>query len=205
METMIRPLLEIGIAGTAMAGATESGDRPILCPFEGGVLVGVLDGLGHGPEASESAVIASSTLAEQAGDSIASHFSRCHARLRFARGVAMSLASFRDAERSMTWAGVGDVEGILIRAQASGGPSCEFLLRKAGVVGDHLPPIEESALSLTAGDLLLFLTDGIRKDALGEVSRELSSQNIADRILRLHQKATDDALVLVARYRGGIR
>jgi len=199
---MSRPILEIGVAGTAMAGGAHSGDRPILCPFDGGILVGELDGLGHGREASDSAAIASSTLAAHAGDSVLSLFSRCHARLKFARGVTMSLASFRHAKRSLTWAGVGDVEGILIREPHTRDHSCEFLLRRAGVVGDHLPHLEETTVPLAEGDLLLFLTDGIRIEALGEVSRELSSQNIADRILRLHQKATDDALALVARYRG---
>jgi len=194
--------LEIGVAARPMAGRPESGDRFVLCPFEGGVLVGVLDGLGTGPGACDAARIASSTLMEHTGDSLASLFVRCHERLRSARGVVMSLACFRSADNNMTWAGVGDVDGILIRGRANGGSPREYLLLKPGVVGAHFPALEAAVLPVGPGDTLLFLTDGIRKDVLDAVRPGLSSQGIANRILRNHGKGTDDALVMVARYRG---
>jgi hypothetical protein len=45
-----RPLLELGWAGTALEA--ESGDVHVVAEFDHGVLVGVIDGLGHGYEAA---------------------------------------------------------------------------------------------------------------------------------------------------------
>ena len=95
---MSAPALEIGVAAGTMAGRKRSGDRHVACAFEGGMLVGVLDGLGHGQEAHEAACLASSILEAHASEDLASLFARCHESLRKARGVVMSLASFGFAD-----------------------------------------------------------------------------------------------------------
>jgi len=196
-------LLEIGVAGGTMAGRRQSGDRHVVCGFDGGMLLGVLDGLGHGREAHESASIAASTLEAHPSEDLASLFARCHERLRAARGVVMSLASFRFAEKSLFWGGVGNVEGRLVRR--GDGRRCETLLLRAGVVGVQIPFFEAQALPLGPGDLLLLHTDGIGSHpAETMTSFTLPAQEIANRILQRHQKGTDDALALVARYGGDV-
>ena len=52
-------------------------------------------------------------------------------------------------------------------------------------------------------DVVVLATDGINRTFLGGLLRPLDSpQHLAERILRRHGKGTDDALVLVTRYRG---
>jgi phosphoserine phosphatase RsbX len=197
-------VLEMGIAGHASPQETLSGDRHVLCEFPGGVLVGLLDGLGHGPAALDAARLASETLVEHAQESLVSLISRCHERLRPARGVVMSLASFLSGQGLMSWAGVGNVEGILVRGNGNGTPRVEdeSLLVRPGVVGIRVRYLEAEVLPVHTGDTLVLATDGIRSGFAGRVARALPAQKVAEQILLHHSKGTDDALVLVARYRG---
>jgi len=199
METIGCLALDIGVAVDSLAGVRESGDRHVVCPYPGGVLLGVLDGLGHGPEASEASRIASDILEKNAKDSVASLFLRCHERLRFARGAVMTLVSIRIDERKMTWAGVGNIDGILLRGLPQGGRDREFLLLKPGIVGMRIPFLEPVTLDIAPSDTLLLLTDGVHLDTLEMLGRDLPPQRLADEILACHGTGTDDALVLVAR------
>lgn len=196
---MSKPPLEIGVASGTMAGRKKSGDSHVACGFEGGMLLGVLDGLGHGSEAYEAARIASSTLEAHPSEDLASLFARCHESLRAARGVVMSLASFRFANRTFAWAGVGNVEGRILRL-GGGIKRFESLLLKAGVVGVQIPIFEAQRVPIEPRDLLVMYTDGIDSNLAGAMLPWLPAQEIANRILQRHQKGTDDALVLVARF-----
>jgi hypothetical protein len=55
--------------------------------------------------------------------------------------------------------------------------------------------------SIARGDLVLLATDGIEVGFLGNLRSAGSPQELADRILAKHTTGTDDALVLVGRYR----
>ena len=117
----------------------------------------------------------------------------------------MSLASINWADNRMTWIGVGDVAGVLVAAARPGGTTNfeTALLTRGGIVGtsDELAA-RPWVIPLTAGDTLIFATDGIRPDFTSQGSTGRAPQQIADDLLRRFQKGTDDALVLVARYPG---
>jgi serine phosphatase RsbU (regulator of sigma subunit) len=167
--------------------------------FTDGVLLAAVDGLGHGEEAAAAAKIAVTTLEEFPGESVIALVNRCHKRLLESRGVVMSLASFDARDRTMTWLGVGNVEGVLRRGDAGNQPP-EVLLLRGGVVGVQLPPLSASIIPVVPGDTLVFATDGIQSGFADGLTVSDSPQHIADRILAQHGKGVDDALVLVARY-----
>jgi len=73
-------------------------------------------------------------------------------------------------------------------------------LLRGGVVGVRLPSLQAAVLPATAGDTLIFATDGISVDFTRRLARNYPPQTAAESILAQHGKATDDALVLVARY-----
>src|SRR4029077_13573364 len=119
---------------------------------------------------------------------------------RLGRGAVMSLASFRSADATMTWMGVGNVEGVLLRAPDRGDLAPVSLTLRAGVLGVHLPEFAtEETLPVVHGDMLILTTDGIRGEFSQGIARNRSPQLIADTILGQYRKGTDDALVLVAR------
>ena len=195
--------IEWGVAAVPLAGQAETGDGYVVEPFADGVVVAVVDGLGHGREAAVATRLAVATLRQFPFAPLPVLFSRCHEDLRQTRGVVLSAASFRARERTMAWLGVGNVEGLLQRASPRGGPAAETLLLCRGVVGSHLPPLGAAALAVHPGDTLILATDGVRRDFAQDLPRGVPPQRAADRILARHARGTDDALVLVARYLGG--
>ncbi len=204
MDQVNPPLVEWGTAASALPGQVVSGDRCIVAPFPEGVLAAVVDGLGHGDAASLAAEIACATLARYAGEHVLSLIQRCHESLARTRGVVMSLASFNARDNTVTWAGVGNVEGVLLWARVQANRRRETILLRGGVVGYNLPPLRASTLGIARGDTLILVTDGIRGAFAENVDPADPPQEIAGRILKQYGKQTDDALVLVARYLGGI-
>lgn len=202
MERVTGSPVEWGVAGLPAKGQRQSGDRYLVQPIARGVLLAVVDGLGHGPEAAAAAEVAIRTLQGHAVEPGTSLVGRCHERTRETRGVVIGLASIDGVRGTLTWLGVGNVEGLLISPADRQGPRRQTLMSRAGIVGAQLPPLAASVVPLTPGDLLILATDGIRTDPGWQVIFTDPPQKIADRILAKYSKETDDALVLVSRYIG---
>src|SRR2546430_15013982 len=132
---------------------------------------------------------------------------RCHWALKGSRGVVMSLAFANPQQNAMTWAGVGNVECMLFHGDGAtlANLTRVGLVTRGGIVGSELPQVRAQVVPLAAGDVLIFATDGIREGFSDGLPFEAPPQQLAEHILSRHGKGTDDALVLVARYRGGTR
>ena len=202
MEAVNTNLLEFGVATLTLPGESESGDEYLVKYYKSGVLVAVVDGLGHGSEAAGAARLAVRTLRQHAGETAISLVKQCHAALPGTRGVVMSLACFSSSDDTMTWVGVGNVEGLLMRADPRAAPNHESLLLRGGVIGGTMSALRATVLPISRGDTLVFATDGVGHDFTEAVSLDDSPQAVADRVMKTHGKDTDDALVLVARYVG---
>jgi phosphoserine phosphatase RsbX len=200
MEKVNHCLIQWHAAGSTLPGQTESGDLHVVQDFADGVLVGVVDGLGHGEEAAAAGRAALHVLAQSPEEPLISLVERCHEKLRSTRGVVLSLASFNIRENTMTWTGVGNVEGAFLRYDPDAIPRHESLLLRSGVVGNRLPRLSASIVPVMPGDMLIFATDGIRSDFVTHVNPNDSPQRVASRIIAECARQTDDALVLVARF-----
>lgn len=193
-------IISWGCAGAAITGELTSGDRGVFVPFPGGALVAVIDGLGHGEEAAKASVKAEQILLASPYAPVDELVTRCHEQLRGTRGAVISLASFDGEHDTMSWLGVGNVEAVLIRAEH--GVADEAVAMRGGTVGFLLPPLHPRTIKVHRGDTLVLASDGIRHGFKGEVIPSREPQQIADEILRLWGKSSDDAFVLVARYTG---
>jgi serine phosphatase RsbU (regulator of sigma subunit) len=197
---MENQLIDWSAAVLAIPGETVSGDMYLIRPFTGGVLVAAVDGLGHGPEAAASAQVAISALEANPDHSIVALVRSCHDALRRMRGVVMSLASFNKVENTMTWLGIGNVEGWLLRANQGTGQSLESLLLRGGIIGQNLPSLIAVSVPVNPGDTLIFASDGIRSDFAQNLNVHNTPQQLVSHILTHSAKNSDDALVVVARY-----
>lgn len=195
-------LVHWGVATLALEGQVESGDLHLVQAVKDGVLIAVLDGLGHGEEAAAAARLAVATLERHAEEPPLSLLQRCHVALKESRGVVMSLARFDAPRGTMTWLGVGNVEGVLHHADWSERSGRASLITRGGIVGSEVPAVQAAVIPVNAGDTLVFATDGIGSGFLSDVSSRDEPQRLADHILDRYGKGTDDALVLVARYLG---
>jgi negative regulator of sigma-B (phosphoserine phosphatase) len=192
--------LEWSTAAATMPGETESGDRHWAGPVANGMIFAVIDGLGHGRAAAAAAKIAVAMLQQHAGDPLIELLDRCHKSLRATRGVAMSLAKFNTEDSILTWIGVGNVEGALLHLEPKL-PYDKLLLRN-GVVGSHMPMLRAEELLVRPGDILTMVTDGVTAEHPMRVAMDAKVESLAEGILASAYKGNDDALVLVARFRG---
>jgi negative regulator of sigma-B (phosphoserine phosphatase) len=202
VEIINLPLVEYGVAKSILPGQGESGDRHLVCCAGDGILIAAIDGIGHGEEAASAAEAAISILKARPAEPIISLVECCHQALRSTRGVVLSLASVDPQHGMMTWLGVGNVQGVLMRAGAPKGTVEEVLLLRGGVVGSQLPALQAAVLPIGKGDTLVFVTDGIRGEFVEGLSALESPQRAADKILKQHGRGDDDALVLVVRLTG---
>jgi phosphoserine phosphatase RsbX len=192
--------LELGVAERALRGEPRSGDRAVLVAYDGGALVAAIDGLGHGVGAADAAAAAAAVLVEHPDEEPVRLLEACHRALARTRGAVMTLAWFDLVEESLSWTGVGNVEGRLVHAGAGPRAPTEGALTKGGVVGYNLPAVRVTGTDLENGDVMVLATDGIDSGFARAMSAGGSAQDIADRILAAHGKDSDDALVVVVRY-----
>ena len=199
---MIDSFLAWAVAQKTLTGQNKSGDGYLVKRFGNCVLIAVVDGLGHGEEAAVAAKIAVDQLEANPRDNVISLFERSHEALRKTRGVVMSVALVNSLNATATWMGIGNVEGLFVRANPDIQPQKEFLLIRTGIVGGHLPALHASMMPIMPGDTIAFATDGILTGFADEVSSHDAPSEIAATIIAKHVKGSDDALVLVARYLG---
>jgi len=196
------PFIEWGVAMRPIPGQVVCGDLHLVKPFVDGALMAVVDGLGHGDEAIAVARIAINILDDQANQSVITLVKLCHEALIETRGVVLTLASFNTLDATMSWLSVGNVNGLLLRAETKAMPPCESALLRGGVVGYQLPPLRASVIAIAPDDLLILHTDGIRNGFDPSILIGGSPQKIADRVMNQDFKGNDDALVLVVRFLG---
>jgi hypothetical protein len=194
------PLLEWASSGRPFRDQIVSGDRAVVNVNGRAALCAVVDGLGHGADAAAAAERA----VEAIGGATAADptlLERCHAALAATRGVALSAAAFDGDSGSLTWLGVGNVEGRIVRVDSTGGAERGLLL-SPGIVGHLLPPLRPQTVPIARGDLLLVATDGVNPSFADRLPPGGPCAAIARGVLCRHGRQDDDALVLVARYLG---
>ena len=197
--------VEWSIAARPLPGEAGCGDRGIVLAAAQRALAAAVDGVGHGEQASLAADRAIQAVEAFAADDVVSVIEHCDRTLVGTRGAAISLASFDCLRDTITWIGVGNVEGALLRGTSTARAGGESLLLRSGVVGHELPPLAASTVDVRRGDLLVMATDGIDHAAAGELAPVGSCAEIASAIVDRCALAADDALVVVVRYLGARR
>lgn len=193
-------LMDWAVAARPMTGEAESGDLFTVKSVGTGMLAAVVDGLGHGPAAAAAARAAVAVLDRYNQEPLVELVTRCHAALLGTRGAVMSLAFVDGATNSLTWLGVGNVEGVILQRGPDSGRPKASLIAPGGILGSALPRLQTQVYSVAPGAMLIFASDGIKSGFADQLSLDASPQQLADQILARYAKGTDDALVLVVRY-----
>jgi negative regulator of sigma-B (phosphoserine phosphatase) len=191
--------LERGEAGAALAGEERSGDLAVFAPYDGGALVAAIDGLGHGAAAADASAAAAEQFRRHRGEPPETLLKHCHQALRATRGVVATLAWF-ELDGSLTWTGVGNVEGRLVRADRERGDTLDSPTLFGGVLGWSLPTVRLVRTTLAPGDCVVMATDGIAADFGSSLQPGVPAPEQARRVLETHSRDSDDALVVAVRY-----
>lgn len=197
METVRKTAPGWGVASLPLAGESESGDCCVVKFFDNGVLVAVIDALGHGNDAAHAARVAAAVLEQYAHEKPEVLLRRCDDLMRQTRGAAISVASIDTQNWIMTWLGVGNVTGALVRADLAAEQQVKQLIVRGGVVGFNLPELHASVMPVFPGDALVLATDGVRIDFTESLPAIIGARPLAEQILQRYATHNDDALVLV--------
>lgn len=172
----------------ARPGEIECGDAVVVREIGASVLVGVVDGLGHGPRAAEVANRSVAWLETAPLQDSPTMIQGLHDALRGTRGAAGLILLL--SARGVDACSVGNIE---LRCSTGKLP---FMLTP-GVLGQRLRPPRRCLSDARVSERLVLFSDGIsgRFDLKGDQPR--SPSELATHLFRSHRHAHDDATVVV--------
>jgi anti-sigma regulatory factor (Ser/Thr protein kinase) len=190
-------VLEVAGLRASRSGETVCGDSWAVEHHSRNSLLMVADGLGHGPFAAEASQEAVRVFREHASDEPGVILDWMHRALKPTRGAAVGIAAVDVANRSLRFAGVGNIAGTVYVNSTS-----RSTVSQNGTVGHELRRIQEFDYPFPPGALLVMHSDGLsahwKLDRYpGLVTRNLPL--VAGVLYRDFKRGRDDVTVLAAR------
>lgn len=176
-------------AGRPKRGEVVSGDESIVHSVGEATLVGVIDGLGHGPQAALASRTASDFLRENAAPDLEDLIRRCGRAISHTRGAAATLVWIEG--ETLRHVGVGNVELMSVSRH----PIRPF--SSPGILGRGLRKLIVTEHRVSAGDVVALYTDGISSRFDLEPLKRLGAEAIATHILMNQSKDHDDATCVI--------
>ena len=191
------PLLrvDVGARSRAYPGLKVNGDAYVM-RFPGGrrILAAVIDGLGHGIEAHEAAVVAQRVIETNGSLNLIELFQDAHQLLRPTRGAVMAVAVLHLDERRMEFLGVGNIEAVLINDKSS-----TQLTSLGGTVGHSMRSVRSFQYPWDGRHTLVMCSDGIKSAWRTQIPKEILHAHpdiLTETILSGFSREKDDATAL---------
>jgi serine phosphatase RsbU (regulator of sigma subunit) len=180
-------------------GETECGDGWMIMRSENYLSAVVADGLGHGPLAAKAANEAIRIFEKTPFSTPEIYLDAAHKGLHATRGAALACARVDLKNRTLLFAGVGNICASLVGRDTQMSRS---LTSHNGTAGLQVGKLQQFEYQLLEGDLLLMHSDGLTSrwklaDYLG-LSHRVPAL-IAAILYRDFKRGRDDTTVLVAR------
>ena len=189
--------MDVAIVSKALDGAPYCGDQGGYWPDGGRVTMCLADGLGHGKEAQAAARAAVDYVGANRAQPLAGLFQGCDGALRQTRGAAVSVAVADEAARTLTFAAIGNVRGVVV------GEKNKRLATSTGIVGGGYKSLAVEEMPLASGNLVILFTDGLRMVEADLPNLTAGAANgvgdLAERLLAAWWTGADDGAVLVSR------
>lgn len=185
----------LDIAVAQRAKAEVSGDAWLAAEEGDQITVALLDGAGSGALARAEAKRARAVLEGRPGVSVEDRLEAAHRELQGGRGCVASLALISPSTQTLAWAGVGNVEMVLI---ARGG-GARTLIPARGMLGVRMADrIRGQTVTWAEGDLLILGTDGVHRAFTVETNiHHLGPVGVAEHLFEAFANSRDDASLLV--------
>jgi negative regulator of sigma-B (phosphoserine phosphatase) len=183
-----------GAVCRAKQNQTVSGDIYLVKEHsETRLLAAVIDGLGGGQEAARAARASEAILKEHPEWPLQDLIQRSHVALHSTRGAVIGLLRLDHQGYRASFVGVGNI-GVQVYSRQTIKP-----ISKNGILGFRLPALLELHYVYDPGDIFVLYSDGISsRFALdGQIDIRQHPQQIAEQILNIYGKHTDDATVVV--------
>lgn len=199
-ESTVESPLEIGAASRPKSPGDANGDSFVFKRWNDTVLVGVIDGLGHGEGAHKAAMAAKEYVESHYDSSLSRIFEGTERACRGTRGVVMALARFDWVGETVT---VGSVGNIAIKTDSE--ESLGTIPRR-GVLGSNGPDPAVTTGDWDQNDRFVMFSDGVESHWDLRDHAEVFSEPatvVARRLLGQYGKDHDDATIVVVGPRGG--
>jgi anti-sigma regulatory factor (Ser/Thr protein kinase) len=189
---------ETGVATRSRRFAPHNGDAYVLREWQGNLLAGVIDGLGHGELAQKAALAAQRYVQSHYDLTLDKIFTGANRACYGTRGVVMALARFNSAGK-MCFASLGNIE-----ARIWSEPERLHLEVQRGILGVNESVVSVHEHAWNPKWMFVLHSDGLSSRWQWHEFPGLKQeppQAAANRLLRSLAKDDDDATVLVARER----
>lgn len=192
---------ESGALCLAYPGEEVTGDGWRVEEREGRTLVLLVDGLGHGPQACESALAAMHCFDAHSSTEPGVLLQAIHRELQGMRGAAGAVLAIDWAARTVRFSGVGNIAGTLVDDDDGSRSRGRGLSSHNGILGQGQPRFQEFSYPWPEDGLLVLCSDGISSRWSFDGQPGLANRDpslIAGVLLRDFARR-DDATVLVLR------
>jgi len=188
--------MDIGVICRPKVGETFCGDAWASKQVGDEFWITVVDGLGHGPEASQAAIEGVRMFRETSGHkSTIDVVEAMHGALRKTRGAAVAVAAINRAGQQLRFSGVGNIAGTVLNHG-----SWKSMMSHNGILGHEVRRIQEFTNPWEPGSKLVMNSDGLSTWTLdrypGLFTRHASL--IAAVLYRDFWRKRDDVTVFVA-------
>lgn len=186
-----------GVISIPKPGEDICGDNWFLAEREGGALLAVADGLGHGPDAAKAARAALNALAEHPTSQPLELLDLAHERARSTRGAALAITALEFASQMVRYVSAGNIFSCV-----HGDGQRRVLLSMNGIVGHRLQKVREITEAWPQGGLVIMHSDGIGTQWDLQTYPGLAARHpalVAAVLYRDFVRRTDDATIVVVR------
>lgn len=190
--------MTIGLVCQPKPGEEVCGDDWAADLKDGRALLGVADGLGHGPDAHKAARATTMALHANAARNPAAIVDSMHAAARPTRGSAVGVCEIDVAGRICRFAGVGNIACTVVSEA-----STRQLVSHNGIVGHSMRAVQEFSVPWPQTGLLVMHSDGVSMQWNLDAYPGLRTRHpslIAAVLYRDFSRQRDDVTVLVAKH-----
>jgi hypothetical protein len=178
-------------------GEPQAGDGHFVRRLDNGLLVVIIDVLGHGNKAAELARRMEAKLENIATNDIEWLVKTMHDELIGSLGAAMTAVYFDSKTQQATGIGIGNT---LVRQL---GNQYRSFSAQAGIVGELLPTLRPFSFEFQADETYLFTTDGVKENIDPDEMMFANSKALdylSSYFVNNYSKPYDDSTAIVVRF-----
>ncbi len=186
--------MKFGITSRSASGISVNGDAYAIKEWNEQTLLAVIDGLGHGEEASIAAREAKEYILKNHTIDIEQIITDLHAYLHKTRGVAAGITRIDRTKRELLFCGIGNTEICVVGDPPMHPASLE------GILGMNLRKAIKFGYRYNSLRAILMHSDGIssRFNLSDYQSVYEEPQMVAEQIMAEWGKGQDDATIIIA-------
>jgi anti-sigma regulatory factor (Ser/Thr protein kinase) len=189
-----------GVISQEKAGEPVCGDAWSVSQGRGRVVVFVVDGLGHGPDAAAASRAALEAVQKNLHRDAPNLMEAVHGALRPTRGAAAAVALLQPESELCSFCGIGNIAASIRSAGAS-----RSMVSHNGILGHQVRKMQEFQYPFPKGALLIMHSDGIATHWDLAAYPGIESRHpalVSAALFRDHSRLRDDLTVLALRNEG---